>query len=49
MLGGIGLAMIRREVEPGASLTARWNEAGAAEGTFAERKVDVVALPFAVT
>lgn len=49
MLGGIGLAMIRREVEPGASLTARWNEAGAAEGTIAERKVDVVALPFAVT
>jgi folate-binding protein YgfZ len=49
MLGGIGLAMIRREVEPGASLVARWTEAGAAEGALAERKVDVVALPFAVT
>jgi folate-binding protein YgfZ len=49
MLGGIGLAMIRREVEPGASLIARWTEAGATEGTLAERKVDVVALPFAVT
>ena len=49
MLGGIGLAMIRREVEPGASLIARWSEAGAAEGSVAERKVDVVALPFAVS
>lgn len=49
MLGGIGLAMIRREVEPGASLVARWSEEGAAEGSVAERKVEVVALPFAVT
>jgi folate-binding protein YgfZ len=49
MIGGIGLAMIRREVEPGASLTARWSEADAAEGAMAERKVDVVALPFVVT
>jgi hypothetical protein len=49
MLGGIGLAMIRREVEPGASLIARWSEADAAEGTVAERKVDVVALPFALS
>jgi folate-binding protein YgfZ len=49
MLGGIGLAMIRREVEPGTSLVARWPEGSAAEGALAERKVDVVALPFAVT
>jgi folate-binding protein YgfZ len=49
MLGGIGLAMIRREVEPGASLIARWSEADAAEGTVVERKVDVVALPFALS
>lgn len=49
ILGGIGLAMIRREVEPGTSLAARWTEAGAAEGVIAERKVEVVALPFAVT
>ncbi|HEX5971237.1 MAG TPA: hypothetical protein VFY85_04875 [Gemmatimonadaceae bacterium] len=49
MLGGIGLAMIRREVEPGASLIARWSEAGAEEGVVAERKVDVVALPFALS
>lgn len=37
-LGGIALAMIRREVPPGASLTAKW-ESG-------ERRVDVAALPF---
>lgn len=37
-LGGIALAMIRREVAPGASLTAKW-ESG-------ERHVDVAALPF---
>ena len=49
MIGGIGLAMIRREVETGASLIARWSEADAAEGAIAERKVDVVTLPFAVT
>ena len=49
MLGGIGLAMIRREVEPGASLIARWPEGGGEDGATAERKVDVVALPFAVT
>ena len=49
MLGGIGLAMIRREVVPGTSLTARWPEEGAGEAEFAERKVEVVALPFVVT
>lgn len=49
MLGGIGLAMIRREVEPGSSITARWPENGDAEPVIAERKVDVVALPFAMS
>jgi folate-binding protein YgfZ len=39
-LGGIALAMVRREVAPGASLTAKW-ESG-------ERHVDVAALPFPV-
>ena len=38
-LGGIAIGMVRREVEPGASLTAKW-ESG-------ERRVDVTALPFA--
>jgi folate-binding protein YgfZ len=46
MLGGIGLAMIRREVDPGSLLTARWPESGAPDGILAERKVEVVALPF---
>ena len=37
-LGGIALAMIRREVAPGTSLNAKWENG--------ERRVDVVALPF---
>jgi folate-binding protein YgfZ len=37
-LGGIALGMIRREVEPGTSLNAKW-EGG-------ERRVDVTLLPF---
>jgi folate-binding protein YgfZ len=37
-LGGIALAMVRREVEPGASLSARWDGA--------ESRADVSALPF---
>lgn len=37
-LGPIALAMVRREVEPGTSLTARWNGG--------ERRVDVCPLPF---
>jgi len=39
-LGGIALGMVRREVAPGATLTATW-EGG-------ERRVNVAALPFAV-
>jgi folate-binding protein YgfZ len=46
-LGAIALAMIRREVEPGAALVARWSSD--AEGaTPLERRVDVAALPFSV-
>jgi folate-binding protein YgfZ len=37
-LGGIAIGMVRREVAPGTSLTAKW-EGG-------ERRVDVTALPF---
>jgi folate-binding protein YgfZ len=46
-LGAIALAMIRREVEPGAALLARWSDEtpGAAP---VERRVDVAALPFSV-
>ena len=46
-LGGIALAMIRREVTPGSVLTARWTEEGAVDGAVRERRVDVAALPFA--
>jgi folate-binding protein YgfZ len=45
-LGGIALAMIRREVAPGASLTARWPQEGSTDGSFNDRRVDVAALPF---
>ena len=48
MLGGIGLAMIRREVHNGAVLTARWPSEGAEGGTPIERAVQVSSLPFAV-
>jgi len=46
-LGGIALAMIRREVALGAALTARWTAEGAVDGALSERPVEVVALPFA--
>jgi hypothetical protein len=39
--------MIRREVEPGAALTARWS-AGVEGESAMERRVDVAALPFSV-
>jgi folate-binding protein YgfZ len=37
-LGGIAIGMVRREVEPGASLNAKWENG--------ERRVDVTMLPF---
>jgi folate-binding protein YgfZ len=37
-LGGIALAMVRREVLPGTSLTAKWENG--------ERRIDVALLPF---
>ena len=46
-LGAIALAMIRREVEPGAALVARWTVEGD-EASTQERRVDVAALPFSV-
>ncbi|MDQ2665663.1 MAG: hypothetical protein M3Z05_06605 [Gemmatimonadota bacterium] len=45
-LGGIALAMIRREVEPGTSLIARWAAAQPGQ-PLAEQAVEVSALPFA--
>jgi folate-binding protein YgfZ len=51
-LGGIALAMVRREVTPGAALVARWTEGDDGPDTAGvahERRVDVAALPFAVS
>jgi tRNA-modifying protein YgfZ len=44
-LGGVALAMIRREVELGTSLIARWS-AGAPDEAMAEQTVEVSPLPF---
>jgi folate-binding protein YgfZ len=46
-LGAIALAMIRREVEPGAALIARWPGEGE-DAVPVDRRVDVAALPFSV-
>jgi folate-binding protein YgfZ len=51
MLGGIALAMIRREVVVGAALVARWRDDAMPADDPAgqlERRVDVAALPFAI-
>ncbi|MEP6991901.1 MAG: hypothetical protein ABJA80_13300, partial [bacterium] len=48
-LGGIALAMIRREVTAGSSLTARWPSDVADDDAPHERRVEVTALPFAAT
>lgn len=45
-LGGIALAMVRREVENGAQLIARWNADLAGDIAAGETQVDVVPLPF---
>ena len=46
-LGGIALGMVRREVENGAQLVARWSADAAGDTPAGEVQVDVVALPFA--
>ena len=45
-LGGIALAMVRRDVPAGAQLTARWSEDAARDTAPGELQMDVVALPF---
>jgi tRNA-modifying protein YgfZ len=45
-LGGIALGMVRREIENGAQLVARWSTDAAGDGDAGELQVDVVALPF---
>lgn len=44
--GGIALAMIRREVEDGAALVARWSSDTAGDEPAGEIQVEVVPLPF---
>ena len=46
-LGAIALAMLRREVEDGTPLTARWSADPAGDAPAGEISVDVVPLPFA--
>ena len=45
-LGGIALGMIRREVEAGAQLAARWSGDISGDDAAGEMTLDVVALPF---
>jgi tRNA-modifying protein YgfZ len=45
-LGGICLGMVRREVEAGAQLIARWSGDTTGDAPAGEMQVDVVALPF---
>jgi folate-binding protein YgfZ len=45
-LGGIALAMVRREIEHGTQLTARWSADPAGDANAGEMQVDVVPLPF---
>jgi len=46
-LGAIGLGMVRREVETGATLTARWATEASGDKSAGEAQAEVVALPFA--
>jgi folate-binding protein YgfZ len=45
-LGAIGLGMVRREVEAGATLTARWATGASGDTSAGETQAEVVALPF---
>ena len=45
-LGGIALGMVRREVENGAALVARWSADPAGDEPAGEMPVEVVPLPF---
>src|SRR5688572_5371963 len=45
-LGGIALGMLRREIENGTQLMARWNADLAGDIAAGETQVDVVPLPF---
>jgi folate-binding protein YgfZ len=47
-LGGIALGMVRRDVENGAQLMARWSADPAGDTDAGEMQVDVVPLPFPI-
>lgn len=46
-LGAIGLGMVRREVETGATLAARWAAGASGDQAAGESQVEVVTIPFA--
>lgn len=46
-LGTIGLGMVRREIETGATLVARWAGGASGDQSAGEAQADVVPLPFA--
>ena len=46
-LGAVGLGMVRREVEAGATLVARWATGPGGDKSAGETQAQVVALPFA--
>lgn len=46
-LGAIGLGMVRREVESGATLAARWAAGASGDQAAGEAQAEIVALPFA--
>ena len=46
-LGGIAIGMVRREVENGAQLVARWSADAAGDAPAGEMQIDVGPLPFA--
>ncbi|MEK7403187.1 MAG: glycine cleavage T C-terminal barrel domain-containing protein [Gemmatimonadota bacterium] len=46
-LGAIGLGMVRRETEIGATLKARWAAGASGDQSAGEAQAEVVALPFA--
>lgn len=43
-LGGIAVGMVRREIEPGSALLARWSDGGSTH----DLRVDIAALPFPI-
>lgn len=47
-LGGVAIGMVRREIENGAQLMARWSTDSAGDTDAGEMQVEVVGLPFPI-